>query len=351
MKRIILFLATISAIYSCTKETQTTTVLESKKEFNIEVKNVLGSTNKIEILLTDSLGNDVFAASQLFINENILTTNYYSVLQNETYMLKVIYKRVVYLLELKTDSNSKVSYSLKGSNPLGYTKKALLEFYTGTWCGICPGLLIPLDEYINKHPKLLPTAVHGPSGSSDPFVFQFDQQLRTAFNITGVPTSVINRNFNWNNDTTVLNQLTSGFTNVGLSLETSVSGTTINITSKVAFDSSIKIPLKIVVNLVEDSIAHNQANYGHFGLPNPIVNLCHRYILRKNLTDLLGDAIPATKTVANSTYTTTYSINASSYNLSHCNIVAYVVYDNNTMGKKGVLNGQITKAGFNQVFD
>ena len=234
---------------------------------------------------------------------------------------------------------------------MGYTKKALLEFYTGTWCGICPGVLIPLDDYINHHPKLIPAFVHGPAGSSDPFVFQFDQQLRTAFNITGVPTNVINRNFNWNNDTTVLNQQTTGYSSVGLSLETSISGSTIDVTSKVAFDSTISTPLKLVVNLVEDSIAYNQANYGHFGLPNPIVLFCHRYILRKNLTNLLGDVIPTIKTVANTTYTTTYSINTSGYNLSHCRIVAYVVYDNNTVGKKGVINAQIAKAGFNQVFD
>ena len=96
-------------------------------------------------------------------------------------------------------------------------------------------------------------------------------------------------------------------------------------------------------------MAFNQANYGHFGLPNPIVNYCHRNALRRMATDILGDIIPTASTTAGNVYQSTYTFNATGYNLARCRIVAYAVYSNGGT-KKGILNAQVVTAGQNQGF-
>ncbi|MFY7899415.1 MAG: Omp28-related outer membrane protein, partial [Chitinophagaceae bacterium] len=269
--------------------------------------------------------------------------------QNTLYVVKIINDNLIVYYNVSFDNNLNYTLQRQGT---GFTKKSIAEMYTGTWCGICPGTLIPLENYINTHPKTFFIAIHGPNGSNDPYTYVYDAQLRAAFNISGVPTVVLNRDTKWANpnDTSTLNQLTIGKTSTGISIETSINGSLVNVISKVKFDSTISQPLKLAIALVEDSMAFNQANYGHFGLPNPIANYCHRNALRKMATDILGDAIPLASTTAGNVYQSTFSINASGYNLSKCRIIAYVVYANSSP-KKGVLNAQQVTVGQNQNFD
>ncbi|TFF35788.1 hypothetical protein [Mucilaginibacter psychrotolerans] len=43
-----------------------------------------------------------------------------------------------------------------------FTQKTIAEFFTGTWCGICPGTLIPLDNYTAANTSTIMVGIHGP---------------------------------------------------------------------------------------------------------------------------------------------------------------------------------------------
>ena len=232
-----------------------------------------------------------------------------------------------------------------------FTQKVLAEFFTGTWCGICPGTIIPLDDYTKTNTSVISVGIHGPDGSGDPFQYAFDSQLRSAYNVSGVPTVLLNRNSKWNNTSSSLQQLTQQRAALGLAFQTNINGSVISVKTKVKFDVSTSIPLKIIVMLVEDGILYNQANYGHFGLPNPIVNFRHKNILRTAGTDIFGDTIPASQQVKGSTWEKSLSFNAGTYNISNCYIVATVIYGTNSQNRKGALNTQIVAAGQNKDFD
>lgn len=187
--------------------------------------------------------------------------------------------------------------------------------------------------------------IHGPSGSNDPFQYVYDTQLRNAFGVSGVPTVVLNRNSNWDGNNATLDQLVKNSALLGIGLETTVSGNTVNVKVNVKFGATITAPLKIVVMLVEDGILYDQTNYGHFNLPNPIVNFAHRNVLRSTATDIFGDPVPIAQQTMNNTWQKTFSLDASKYQVPRLRVVAFVLYDSNNGGLKGVLNSQIVKAG------
>ncbi len=335
-------------LVSCNKnsEPQNNYLPES---INLQIEQNASSKSQVIFKVLNKISEDITQQSKIFINDVQFTSNTYTVSQNTLYVVKIINDNLIVYYNVNFDNDLNFTLQRQGT---GFTKKSIAEMYTGTWCGICPGTLIPLENYFTTHPKTLFIAVHGPNGSNDPYTYIYDAQLRTAFNITGVPTVVLNRDIKWANpnDTATLNQLTTGKVTTGISLETTISGSTVNVISKVKFDSTITQPLKLAIALVEDSMAFNQANYGHFGLPNPIVNYCHRNALRKMATDILGDVIPAAATTAGNVYQSIFSINVSGYNLSKCRIIAYVVYGSGTT-KKGVVNAQVVTIGQNQDFD
>ena len=74
----------------------------------------------------------------------------------------------------------------------GYVPNAVIEEFTGTWCGYCPRGIVTM-EYIRDHYRdgtLIPVAVHsGDAMESDSYV-----AVDYSFNGSGYPNSIINRN-------------------------------------------------------------------------------------------------------------------------------------------------------------
>lgn len=80
----------------------------------------------------------------------------------------------------------------------GYVPNAVIEEFTGTWCGYCPRGIVTM-EYIRDHYKdgtLIPVAVHsGDAMQSDSYV-----AVDYRFNGSGYPNSIINRNTEYANN-------------------------------------------------------------------------------------------------------------------------------------------------------
>jgi thiol-disulfide isomerase/thioredoxin len=231
-----------------------------------------------------------------------------------------------------------------------FAQKTVAEFFTGTWCGICPGTLIPLDKYTAANASTIMIGIHGPVGSDDPFQYQYDPQLRSKFNITGVPTVLLNRNSFWDGNTAKLDELAKAPALLGIGIATTINGNTIKVKTSVKFGATFPVPLKIVVMLVEDNVPYNQANYGHFNLPNPIKGFIHHNILRTTATDIFGDLVPLPQQTSGNVWEKDFTIDATGTQVSRARIVAFVLYDSAGSAQRGVLNAQIVDAGQTENF-
>ncbi|MEJ8817555.1 Omp28-related outer membrane protein [Lacibacter sp. H407] len=298
--------------------------------------------DEVTISVKDQNNADVTSSSTIYLNNTVYTGTTFFTTASGNYQLKATRGNV---------ESAVVALTANAPGPSPFTQKVLIEDFTGTWCGICPGTVIPLDAYTDTKPNLISMGIHGPAGSNDPFKYIYDAQLRTALGVTGVPTVVLNRDAKWNNMTATLDELAQRRAPLGLALETSVSGNNISVKAKVKFDISTSLPLKIVLVLVQDSIFYNQANYGHFGLPNPIPNFRQKNVLRSAATDIFGDLIPAAQITKGNTWEKQYSFDATGYVVGNTRVIGFVLYDANSQNRKGVLNVQIAKAGENKNFD
>lgn len=315
---------------------QTLSVSFTRNEINAD------GFDETMIRVKDKDNNDVTASSTIFINNIQATSSTFFTATTGTYQVKAVRNNI-------ESAISNINAVSPGPSP--FKQKIITEMYTGTWCGVCPSAIIPLEEFIKNKPEIIYVGIHGPMGSGDPYTYLFDAQLRNKFGVGGVPTVIVNRSERWDGKNSTLEQLTQKRAPLGLAIESVVTGNTISVKTKVKFDVSTSIPLKIVVSLVEDNLIYNQANYGHFGLPNPIVGFNHHNVLRAAGTDIFGDKIPTAEQFKTNTWQKEVTLNATGLNISNAKIVAYVLYDMDTQSRKGLINAQIASVGQIKNFD
>jgi len=295
-------------------------------------------------VVKDQNGNDVTSSCLFFVNDQgHAATSFWSETPG-TYRIKA---------QKGSTISPEVTVTATSAGPSPFSQKLLAEDYTGTWCGHCPRVGINLENYAASHPGTIIIGNHGPNGSSDPFTFSQHDLMAGNFGVTGYPNAIINRNFKWNENNSQLNTELARWAPLGLAFETSISSGNITIKSKVKFNVTTNIDMKLVVYLVEDDIVYPQVNYNYFGLPNPISNYVHKGVLRRTGTDLFGDLIDKSKQQKGSIFEKTININVSGlgYNTANLRAIAFVVYGTNHLGKKGVANVQSVKIGENKDFD
>lgn len=294
------------------------------------------------ITVRDQSGTDVTSSCLFKINNTTYASN--------VYRTTSIGSIPISATKSNAQSNT-VNLTTTDPGPSPFTQKVLAEDYTGTWCGYCPRVGVSLTNYSASHPNTIVIGVHSPLGSSDPYIYQYASSLVSAFNITGWPTAVINRNSNWNENTTVLDNEAAKRAPLGLSLVSTVAGATINVTAKVKFDVTTTIGMKFILMLVEDNLVYPQTNYyaPTYG-GNPISNYVHNHVLRAAATDIFGDPIPSAQQTMGNTWQANYSFNAAAYNIANCKIIGVVVFDNGAP-YRGALNVQEVAAGQTKNFD
>lgn len=222
-----------------------------------------------------------------------------------------------------------------------FQKNVLIEDYTGTWCQYCPRVIYGIQKVESENIKAYPVAIHRYNSSIDPFNFTDGSALESYLNITGYPTAMLNRKTMWNNETatTEVKKLYSLNCDLGLALNSTVSGGNINLDVKVKFDANLT-GLKLVVYVLEDNLHYNQTNStSYFGGVNPIPNMEHDHVLRSCLTDLVyGNNLSGTNDGA--TVTTNFSVPVPSNvsNVSNMSFVAFVIgADGKVINVRGAL--------------
>ncbi|QKG79837.1 Omp28-related outer membrane protein [Tenuifilum thalassicum] len=216
----------------------------------------------------------------------------------------------------------------------------LIEDYTATWCGYCPRIHYAIKDVTSQNENIHALAIYQDSDKK----FQYFNQLASTFGVEGFPTAIVNRKATWDYPETLLSL--SSYLNsrspLGISIETSYNNTTASIIVKVEYAKNIEDPLKLVVCLTESKLIGEQANYYDDGNGNPIKDFEHNHVLRRVITELLGNDISTQETLKDNISTFTFNdISLESYNPANCEVIAFVTKAND----KSVINVQGVKLG------
>jgi hypothetical protein len=274
--------------------------------------------NSFTFMVEDSNGKDVTEESTLFVNTFEIEGNTFSPNSYGAYNVVAKYDNFT--------SEALVVNAQEG--PDAFTKKVLVEDFTGTWCGWCPRVSYGIELVQNETDHMVVAAIH--RGSSDPY--HFDGPGINTLDEGIYPTAKINRKETWeypepSNVTQVLNHVSSGHDVLGLSIKSTMGAMNVDIDVRV-FHLADVTNSKLVVYLVEDHLFFNQTNYTQYYDGNDILfDFEHDNVLRDVLTDLFGDAIPNEESVANSEYGRQFSakVPASVSNTENLKVIAFVV--------------------------
>ena len=232
-----------------------------------------------------------------------------------------------------------------------FTKRALIEDYTGTWCGNCAKVAYGIDlVFAQPQIKAVAVAIHN---GNDPYHYTPFQPLKNLISPDHdleLPQARLNRTITWTDPDTNSQQvfdLTSANTGLGLAMSSTVTPTNINLTVKVEFAQNYS-DLRIVVLILENHLTYRQVNYSTYygGLNIPAFD--HNHVLRAPLTNILGDVLTE-PTLSGETITKNYSValplltpykNIS--NPANVSFVAFIVdQDNKVLNVRGAEANEI----------
>jgi len=306
----------------------------------------IGNTFTFKVTADDLNETDLTASATFKVNGEPITGNSF-VTDDEpkSYEIQAFYK------ELESDI-----ITVSASD--GYLKNVLIEDFTGTLCGWCPRVAHAIQEVKSQSNQIVAVAVHTNFATGDPFSFDGSEELKIAFDISGLPEGRINRTHIWTSpEPSNLDDVFSktGYSPIGIAINSEVTQNNITASIAVNFISEVaKSDVKIVVYLLENELIHDQANYTtYFGGNGTISDFEHNDVLRAIYTDVFGDTIPDDNTDqtnynAGETYTLTLSkaIPDSVSANEHLHLVAFIV--NNSTNE--VLNVRESEVGETQDF-
>jgi thiol-disulfide isomerase/thioredoxin len=236
----------------------------------------------------------------------------------------------------------------------GYFKKrVLIEDYTGTWCGNCTRVAHAIDLVLEQTDKVVPVGIHLGNDPYDftPSIGPLKNLISPNFDLE-LPVSRLNRLNTWTFPETINTQeaidLTGNNSGLGLAMSSQIGNASINLDVKINFAQDDYSNLKLVVYLVEDNLIYNQANYTtYYGNVHPVVGYVHNHVLRKSITDILGN--PITENIAVNHVITknfTFVIPSNIANESNIGFVAFIVGSDNK-----VINVRASHANETQTFE
>ncbi len=246
-----------------------------------------------------------------------------------------------------------------------YTKKALLEDFTGTWCPNCPPAAAAVANAISGNANIFGVGYHvGVSSYPDPMEIPETDFWGGYYHVTGYPTVYVNGpDTRWNfPDMSQVNLELFEHATLGLAVDSQLNGNLLDINVKVGFSEIPSEEVKLMIYLVEDNVTSSSAQSGS----SQGVNYVHRDVLREVYTDQLGDVIPSGSISLSSDYELTFTDLTLPNNIENIQNLKVIVYVRNTYTKTftdyfggvwtdsphyDIYNVQEVHVGSSQVFD
>ena len=331
---------TVSATYNSLSSNSLVIKVVSKPVISITVSsdnNWVDLNHKFTFQVLDSNEDDVTQQAKLFVNNTEIEDSNF---QPNTYgSYNIIAKYEGFTSEPITLESKEFAST--------FTRKVLIEDFTGTWCGWCPRVSYGIELVEKETENAVITAIHR---GSDPY--HFGESNIGDLDEGSYPTAKLNRRTTWDypepdNVNQVLN-FTNLSSDLGLGISSEIIGNKIDLEISIGFLTSFE-NLKFVVYLVEDHLFFNQANYtNYYNGSATLIDFEHNNVLRKVITNLFGDTIPNESITTNGVFTKSFNVNIPAIinDTDALKLVAFVV-DNS--GK--VINVQKAKINTYKNFD
>ena len=288
---------------------------------------------------TDNSTVDITSEAEFYVDDVLVSGNQYTGVQVGTIEVKAVFESI-------TSSVLQVQVVDPSNLPSSFSKKAVVEDFTGTWCGWCPRVSYAASLVEEQTDKVFVVGVH----NGDEMANSFGGAMENEFNISSFPTAYVDRANTWagdqpNNLGQVLNAAV-GTVDVGLAIESSLTGSILDFKVYQGFLQNMT-GVKLVVFVLEDGILADQANYtSYYGGATTVTDFEHNGVLRYAATDVMGD--PTTSTLG--VHDKTFSVDLSSYDVlvpENTGILAMLVDDSGRV----LYNAQYVISGQNQDFD
>jgi hypothetical protein len=245
--------------------------------------------------------------------------------------------------------------------PSTFTKKVLIEEFTGAWCGYCPDGAYRVKNLINDNDgRVVGVSLHAGNPTGDAMEIAHTNYLETTYQNTGFPSGMVDR-VSVNGSTSlnrgyweyVANDQLAKTAVCGLAIISEVNGQNANVEVHAGFSSTPSgADYRLTVYLIEDGVTgegygYDQRNYDNtiaespfYNLGDPIIGYEHNHTLRAVLSESLGDEISPSSLVSGGEHIETYTIDLSSYNKNNLSIVAFVNYIGSTITEHEIINVQ-----------
>jgi len=241
--------------------------------------------------------------------------------------------------------------------PSTFTKKVLIEEFTGAWCGYCPDGAHRVQSIIdNNNGNAIGVSLH----SSDDMAIAHTNYLETTYQNTGYPSGMVDRvPFNgttstWNRGSWeyVANDQLIKISSCGLAIKSEINGASATVEVHAGFNTTLNGDYRLTVYLIEDGVTgtgsgYDQRNYYNtdsespfYDLGDPIEGYEHNHTLRAVLSESLGDPINTSFLVSGGEHIETYTVDLSSYTKNKLSIVAFITHIGSTFTEHEVMNVQ-----------
>ena len=260
----------------------------------------------VTFTVQSDVNTDVTSASS-FELDGTTTTNPITFSQLGSFTVVAAYEDLtsntltITVVDIPASEPSDTSSFTASGAPTTFTKKALLEDFTGTWCPQCPPAGSAITNAKSGNSNIFGVGYHALNG--DPMEIPETAYWSSYYRVTGYPTIYVNgadTRWNYNSMSQVNNELAETAT-VGLAVDAALVGGKLDLEVKVAFNTAANEAVQLMIYLVEDNVTTSEPQRGS----NEGADYVHKDVLRAVFTDQLGDTIEATSTVAAGVFTRT----------------------------------------------
>jgi hypothetical protein len=282
-------------------------------------------------VVKDNFNNTVTTQAVVTVNGTVTTTNPYQFLAVGMYDFVATYEGLTsstVSFNVTLGHTDTTSFTATGA-PSTFTKKALLEDFTGTWCSQCPPAGSAVVTATGANSNVFGVGYH--ASGSDPMEIPETAYWSVYYNVTGFPTVYINgHDTRWNfPEMAQVNLELIEEATVGLAVEAAIVGGKLDLEVKVGFKSTPSEELRLMIYLVEDNVTTSTPQAGS----SQGANYVHRDVLREVYTDQLGDVIMNSSTTAGGVFTRTFTGLDLPSNIDDTNELKVIVYVRNTYTK------------------
>lgn len=242
-----------------------------------------------------------------------------------------------------------------GAVPLSFTKKVLIEEFTGAWCGYCPYGAYLIESMMEENDNIIGVGAH----SGDAMEITQTNFLASTYLNTGYPSGMVDRvpyngsvplnagYWNYIADNRLLN-----IPKCGLAMKSSVSGTNATIEVHAGFNTELDGDYRVTVYLVENRVTgsgngYDQSNFYNadpsspfFELGQPIEGYEHNNTLRAVLSEPMGEVLDSSILIVGGEYVQTYTVDISAFNKNNLHAVAFIHYVGSSIVDHEILNVQ-----------